>query len=122
MKPSIIGCTLAVALSATAVSAQDKRPFSFRDLEYRYDAGDAERIGKRQIADLAPTGTSVDAASRSLRDAGARCRMGAGNLVCRYTAFEAVEEMPHDLVWTVTMPITDGRTTGLTAERESLGS
>lgn len=122
MKIIIAACAIALAVSTSPVSAHAARSFSFRDLEYRYDAGDAERIGKREITGLVPAGTSVSEAARAMRDAGARCRPHSDSLVCQYTAFEAVEEMPHDLVWTVTMPVSGAQITGATAERESLGS
>lgn len=122
MNVFIAGCAIALTLSTSPVSARDGHSFSFRDLEYRYDAGDAERIGKHEVAGLVPAGTSVDAATRSMHAAGARCRADANALVCQYTAFEAVEEMPHDLGWTVTMPVSGTQITGAMAERESLGS
>ena len=113
----------AVVLSPLqGLNARTPDGFSFTDLEYRYDAGDAERIGKDEVAKLVQPGMSSVDAVATLRKAGTYCRPHAEDVTCLYTAMEAVEEMPHDLVWTVKMGIADGRVTSVSATRESVGS
>lgn len=118
---AILGVAAVVAPLQVA-SARTPDGFSFTDLEYRNDAGDAERLGKEEVAKLVQPGMSSADAVAILRKAGTYCRPHEGDVTCLYTAMEAVEEMPHDLVWTVKMDVADGRVTTVTTTRESLGS
>jgi hypothetical protein len=98
-------------------------PVTFQGLEYGYSGQDRIDQANSYFRSAIPAGSSVTDARILLTKAGARCsdRPGAA-LRCTANSFEAVDDMLHDVSWTVRVDRDGNAVTGLSIGRSSIGS
>lgn len=98
-------------------------PLTFQGLEYGYSGQDRIDQANAYFHTAIPAGTSVADARTILKKAGARCADRAGApLLCTVNSFEAVDDMLHDVRWTVNVDRDGDAVTGLSLARTSIGS
>ena len=142
------GAVLACTLAITGVAHADAYPYDtfpgperglrFADLEFSapWDPylreGDTHANAYRTTAHLiayandqlqaaVPAGMSVADATAVLRKAGAHCAQPSGHeLSCRYRDLQNTAEYSDSVLWTVSMPIADGRVQSLNVTRDWL--
>jgi hypothetical protein len=113
--------TLGAALFAAAPGSAATDHLTFRGLEHRY-AGEARlETANRHFNTLIPAATPLHEARATLEKAGARCQTGA-TLTCTHNSFDGVDNMLHQVVWTVEAQHDGGAVTGLQIQRQSIGS
>lgn len=116
----------AVLLSAPALAdgiVVSARAPSFRNLEYDYDGADRVLAARTALGQAIPMGSSIVGARAVLKQAGARCRdRQPGRMTCASNQFEAVENVLHDVAWTIAVDHDGDTVTGLTIDRTSIGS
>jgi hypothetical protein len=98
-------------------------PVTFQGLEYGYSGQDRIAEANAYFHDAIPAGSSASDARALLTKAGAHCadRNGA-QLRCTANSFEAVDDMLHDVSWTVKIDRDGDAVTGLSVDRASIGS
>ena len=106
-------------MSAPAQAA--KALSTFNHIEYERDGSDAAEVGKTVIARAVPAGMTASQAATLLHKAGARCKAGVAAVRCTHYSFEAVENVLHDVVWTVDIGTANGIVASTTARRASIG-
>ena len=114
-----VGCSLFGGASQAA------NPINFRDVDYAEgDGSDIYLKDLQLIGQIAPKGTSVGEAARSLVLAGARPVKpdAAGMPRFVYYSTETIEDIQHDVALTITLNQRDGVVNRVNAERVSYGS
>jgi hypothetical protein len=115
--PTLLGATLFVAGPGNAAADG----LTFRGLEHRY-AGQARMAAAHEhFNSVIPAATPLHEARATLERAGARCQTGE-TLTCSHHSFDGVDNMLHQVVWTVEAQHKDGAVTGLDIQRQSIGS
>jgi hypothetical protein len=116
-----IPLTLGAALFAAAPGSAAGDQLTFRGLEHRYAPKERLAVATDHFNMAIPAATPLHEARATLEKAGARCRDGA-TLTCTHNSFDGVENMLHQVVWTVEAQHDGGAVTGLQVNRESIGS
>jgi hypothetical protein len=123
MLPFMIMASVAVAPSSAQDIVVTGHP-SFRDIEFKYDVDQREKIAKSILDASISMGTETTTARQLVREEGGLCAKAAtdGRTRCTFSMFEAVEDHLHDVVWTIQLNSQEGRIVDLAVARESLGS
>ncbi|UAK23770.1 hypothetical protein [Sphingomonas nostoxanthinifaciens] len=96
---------------------------TFGDLEFGYSGTDRIDAARSGLAASIPAGSSVASARALLVRAGARCKDAApSQMRCTSNKFEAVEDMLHDVSWTVAVNHDGDAVTRVAVDRASIGS
>jgi hypothetical protein len=113
--------TLGAALFAAAPGSAATDHLTFRGLEHRYSGQERIATAHQHFNTLIPAATPLHEARATLEKAGARCQAGT-TLTCTHNSFDGVDNMLHQVVWTVEAQHADGAVTDLKIHRQSIGS
>jgi hypothetical protein len=114
--PLALGAAL---LAAAPGSAADR--LTFRGIEHLHPLKSRLPVAHAHFNGAIPAATPLAEARATLEKAGARCQAGP-TLTCTHSSFDGVENMLHQIVWTVEARHADGAVTGLDIRRQSIGS
>ncbi|WP_068081055.1 hypothetical protein [Novosphingobium rosa] len=117
---ALLGVSAPAMASPIVVSAQ---PLSFRGLEFNHAGQERVDYARAALHAAIPQGSALSNARALLTHAGARCTQHqADRMTCVANSFEAVDEMLHDVSWTIHVSHDGDAVTALSVERQSIGS
>lgn len=127
MVPRLMLAAIAATLATAPTLARDivvkGQGATFNDLEYSYSGSDRLDAARTELSREVPVGSDVAGARAILKQAGARCAdVSVARLRCTSNHFEAVENVLHDVAWTISVDHSGNSVTGLSVERASIGS
>jgi hypothetical protein len=117
---ALLGVSVPAMADPIVISAHSA---SFRGFELAWSG--QERIDRATLYLQAaiPQGSALADARTLLTRAGARCTgHDDARMTCVSNAFEAVEDMGHDVSWTILIDHAGNTVTGLSLARDSIGS
>jgi hypothetical protein len=98
-------------------------PITFRGLEFDYSGEQRIDVAEAALHSAIPVGSKVIDARSALTHAGAICHdRRPEEMTCVSNGFDVVENILHDVSWTIEVDHQGGSVTNLAIDRESIGS
>lgn len=98
-------------------------PHTLRVVEFGYDGHERMVMATAMLQSAVPVGSSLNEAKLALAEAGSAMRTrDAVTPELRSHSFESVDDVLHDVVWTVDVLRDGDRSAGLEIDRASIGS
>lgn len=117
----VLSTSLAGLIASASACAATARALDFRDIEYRYQGGDALTPGQQEIAAAIAIGSSAADGVLLLRAAGARCRALHADpdaVRCLYNQMSSNGDALDEVRWTTILRSRDGRVTDVSVRRD----